>query len=376
MAFIMSVLVAITSGGYNVTGGYEMQTSKGEFVKLLFNQKETIGEKHVGKPSEDVWSEEDEYTLDYGAAVYKEKDRDFRILNVADIHFSDFGYRIFTGIGAEAVLRAIVNDVKPDLITLSGDMVCSDSDWYSIRRLTDLMESFGIPWAPVFGNHDDESNCDQNFLCDVMMSGPHCLLKKGDPRMGCGNYAVNIIEKDESGGRLIETLLMTDSHHSQPNEIQNQWAKWVCEGTKRISGGNAEVSAIMHIPLPEYETAYKLYHSGDSWDENCGGTGDRFEKICCEYDENDNPFSRGFFDVLKEAGNAKYVFCGHDHLNDFSVIYEGIRLTYMMKIGMASGFRPGFDGGTVITVGTDGIKAINHKTVSLTGFRDRLTVNI
>lgn len=375
VASILSVLVILTSSGYSTAGGYEMQTERGEFVKILFSKDKIISEKHTGKPGGDVWSPDDEYSADCGTTLYKENGRDFKILNVADIHFSDYGYRIFTGIGSEAVLRSLVKEVKPDLITLSGDMVCGDSDWYSIRRLTDLMESFGIPWAPVFGNHDDESNCDMDYLCDVMMSGPHCLMKKGDPRMGWGNYIINIAEKDGADERIVETLLMTDSHHSQPNEIQNQWAKWVCEGTKRISE-NAEVSAVMHVPVPEFEMVYTEYHSGDEWDEGCDGYGEKHEKICCERDGDSNPYSKGFLASLKETGNAKHIFCSHDHMNDFSAVYDGIRLTYMMKIGKASGFQPGFDGGTVITVGSDGISTINHKVLSFFGFKDELVINL
>ena len=49
-------------------------------------------------------------------------------------------------------------------------------------------------------------------------------------------------------------------------------------------------------------------------------------------------------------------------MNDFSVVWDGIRLTYTMKVGKSSGYQPGFDGGTVITVGRGGIKRITHKT--------------
>lgn len=373
---VFTVLAVLLGTGYSTAGDYKTQTSKGEFVKTLFNKKEIISETHKGKPSDEVWSADDEYTADYGTTVYKEKGKDLKILNVADIHFSDYEYRVFTGIGAEAVLRELVKEVKPDLITLSGDIVCSESTYYSIRRITDLMESFGIPWAPVFGNHDDEGNCDLNYLCDVMMSGTHCLMKKGDSRMGFGNYVINIAEKDGASEKIVETLVMTDSHHSQPNEVQSQWVKWAAEGTEKISDGKAELSVFMHIPLPEYQLAYDKYHSDAGWAEESNGFGEMNEEICCERDENHEPNPKGFFDALKAAGNVKYVFCSHEHMNDFSVEYEGIRLTYMMKIGMASGFQPGFDGGTLITIGSSGVSTINHKVLSVFGFKDEELINI
>ena len=35
---------------------------------------------------------------------------------------------------------------------------------------------------------------------------------------------------------------------------------------------------------------------------------------------------------MKSLGSTKAIFCGHDHLNDFSVLYEGVRYTYSKSI--------------------------------------------
>ena len=67
---------------------------------------------------------------------------------------------------------------------------------------------------------------------------------------------------------------------------------------------------------------------------------------------------------MKAVGTAKYFFCGHEHLNNFSIEYEGIRLTYCLKVGMASGANFKFSGGTEIRIGENGIKEIMHKTVA------------
>ena len=38
------------------------------------------------------------------------------------------------------------------------------------------------------------------------------------------------------------------------------------------------------------------------------------------------------FDTALELGSTKGFFCGHDHYNNLSVEYKGIRLTYGMSI--------------------------------------------
>ena len=333
-----------------------------ETIDRLLEREPLEKEFFEGQKSDYDWSTADEYRLEDTAVLEKRPGKDFIILNLADIHFSDYGYRLLTSVEAEATIRRLVEQVNPDLIILSGDNVCSDETYYSMRRVTELMESFGVPWAPVYGNHDDEGNCDLNYLADVMISGEHCLMRKGDPEMGVGNYIVNITEN----GTVVESLILMDSHHSQPNEKQKQWFAWAAEGVKELSGGAAEVSVFMHIPLPDYQLAYD-----EAWDEENGrwrdgyaAQGELHEKICCERDADGAPLQRGFFDAIEESGNTKFVFCGHEHMNDFSIEYRGVRLTYMLKLGYASGFQPGFNGGTQIAVGDDGISRITHLAVN------------
>lgn len=356
---IFMTLSVLLGAGYTAAEGYAVQTSKGEFLSAAL--KHSSETRYEGEISDYHWNESDIYTADYGTTLTKKDGEDFVVLTVDDIHLSDNGYRVFNSVFAEATLRRLVAEVSPDLILLPGDIVCGENVYYSVRRITDMMENFGVAWAPVFGNHDDEADCDLNFLAETMMKGPHCLMKKGDPEMGVGNYVVNIADP---AGKIIETFVMMDSHHSQANEKQQKWYRWVCEGTRALSA-DAEVSLVQHIPLPEYQYAYDLYHSDSSkW------TGNLNEKICCERDADGNPVQRGFFDVIKATGNTKFVFCAHEHMNDFSVEYEGVRLTYLMKIGKNSGYMPGFDGGSVIAVGEDGINRISHLTKSVAGFRE------
>ena len=57
-------------------------------------------------------------------------------------------------------LREIIENVKPDFIFLTGDMVYGefDDDGECFTEFIEFMEGFEIPWAPVFGNHDNESH--------------------------------------------------------------------------------------------------------------------------------------------------------------------------------------------------------------------------
>ena len=38
------------------------------------------------------------------------------------------------------------------------------------------------------------------------------------------------------------------------------------------------------------------------------------------------------FETVLEMGSTDSIFCGHDHVNTYSVDYKGVRLTYGMSI--------------------------------------------
>ena len=311
--------------------------------------------RYVGAPCNETAEEDCSFTLQ------KTPDRDFVILNFTDTHFADYVKRALMAFTESATMRRLVKKVQPDLITVTGDLICSDCASYSIKRICTLFESFGVPWAPVFGNHEDESNMDKNYMADLFLSCPHCIFKKNDPAMGVGNYIIHIAE----GEKIVESIFMMDSGHSQPNEKQREWFSANAEKINDATNRSAEISVMFHIPLPEYQYAFDAAWQAlpKKWEAQYEACGELHEIICCEKRDG-IPVQRGFFDLLQKTGTVKYVFCGHEHINNFSILYRGIRLTYTMKVGKASGGGFGLNGGTEIRVGSGGIKQIYQKTVS------------
>ena len=56
-------------------------------------------------------------------------------------------------------LKSLVAQTNPDLIFITGDMVYGsfDDNGTSLEWFCEFMDSFKIQWAPIFGNHDNES---------------------------------------------------------------------------------------------------------------------------------------------------------------------------------------------------------------------------
>ncbi len=67
----------------------------------------------------------------------------------------------------------------------------------------------------------------------------------------------------------------------------------------------------------------------------------------------------GFWEVLKSA-NIDGVFAGHCHQNNYSVMYEGIRLTFGLKTGYYDYHTKEQTGGTLISVEENATFMVEH----------------
>lgn len=77
------------------------------------------------------------------------------------------------------------------------------------------------------------------------------------------------------------------------------------------------------------------------------------------------------FETMLELGSTKGCFVGHDHMNNYSVNYKGIRLTYGLSCDHNIYVVP-FRGGTLINIKNDG----SFTTQALICHRGQSTVTV
>ncbi len=330
------------------------------------------------------WNADTEYQADYAIELEKDPNKDFVLLNLADIQLNPKESYGDYGAFVEETVKRCVEEVKPDLITLSGDNAWGGD--LSYIWVVKLIDSLGIPWAPVMGNHDGSNGDVMNeFWCSSLLrNAKHCLFKFGPKDMGYGNYVINITEN----GRVIHTLFMMDSHsdaddteagkinygqnadgsdnigydHFWANQIE--WYEWAVKGIAKQAGSTVESTVIMHIPAIEYRPAADMVCEFDGsngtvkeeYTDNAFGSIN--ERICSAEGNN------GFFAKCIELGSTKNMICGHDHVNDLSVEYEGIRLNYSLKCGPGCYWTPEKNGCSVLTINSQGNAAFSHHYVT------------
>lgn len=257
-------------------------------------------------------------------------------------------------------IRSLVAQVNPDLIIITGDMVYGsfDDTGKTLRWFIDLMDSFEIPWAPVFGNHDNESALGVLRQCELIQNSRYGLFKIG-PCTGNGNYSIGIFK----GDALVRVLYMLDSngcHDAQDSNVfrapgiypdQLAWMENVSAQIEKAHPG-VPAFAAFHIPVEPFLEAE--CHKGYSKE------GRELFVLGVDAKPKDNDFgaklehyhpiqTEGAF--LKTAKKCRIdgVFVGHCHSINTCILYEGIRWVFGLKTGQYDYHTPGQLGGTVIT---------------------------
>ena len=323
--------------------------------------------------------------------LQKTPGKPFLVLNLSDPQLGDGewaeGHR--NRLILETTVRELAARVKPDLITVSGDLSWAGND-HAYDMLADFLDSFGIPWAPVWGNHDNQGGAAYiDTVADRYLGHKYCIYEKGDPAIGNGNYVIGI----EESGRLVSAILMMDSHDRDPytdadgneqmawarlTEPQMDWYRAQITALREI--GCDDTAIIMHIPFYAYNTAaraaFRNYDEearktltpetaipgADCWNPGYeDSVGVQYEGVCSYvYDD-------GVFDTVLELGSTKHVIVGHDHVNNWIINHQGVKLVYSLKAGAGCYWNPNLNGGTVLTVTSDGAASVHHEYVDVSG---------
>ena len=104
-------------------------------------------------------------------------DADFRILLMTDNHLCELQTPTRKTIDR---MIAYVDRVKPDLILLGGDTLNGLHDEVRVRGFRDLMDAFGVYWAPVLGNHEGDRPVlmtSRKKVVEIWSESPLCLME-------------------------------------------------------------------------------------------------------------------------------------------------------------------------------------------------------
>ena len=306
--------------------------------------------------------------------IKKKSDGDFRVVMFTDTHLK--GDKELDNLTVTNMVKNI-KEHKPDLVILGGDNVTYGFNKKRNVQLAELFEKLGVYWATVLGNHEGDGflSYGRQDVIKLFASYEHCLVKEGKEDVdGDGNCTINILNAD---GTLREVFFLMDSGDYMTDEskaeygvtdedevydgVKTSQVNWYKEKHDAIEAEYGEFKSITVVHIPIYQ-AEREYADGDFL------YGEKREGVC------ESGFDAGLFDAMKEKGSAQAVYFGHDHVNNFGVMYEDILLSYIQPSGYgAYNMQSKFDapenewiqGCTVLDIKTDGTytaeRIFNHQ---------------
>lgn len=265
----------------------------------------------------------------------------FRIVTFTDTHFSGKMDKASDRASYTLIENTILQE-QPDLVVICGDIVLGEDAQIGATILSELFEEHNQYWGFVLGNHDGEheNGPSRAELVDIYTSYPHCIISSTPDIWGDGNCIVNI---RDSKGWVIQSLVFIDSGDYLKEEFcseygfayknaydfikydQIQWYKDEMNAIAKTNGSMPSSIMFIHIPLFEYKEAYNKANKQDAI-----FYGMRRENECSA------PYNTGMFDAILELGSTKAVVCGHDHINDYCVDYQGVKLLYSQSSSFGS----------------------------------------
>lgn len=324
-------------------------------------------------------------------------DKELKVIQFTDTHFGGGWLSAKKDAMAMNAVAAMISAEKPDFVIFTGDMAYpvpfqagTANNKSGAKLLAELMETLGVYWTVSYGNHDTESYSlyDRKEITDFYAQYPHCLARKGD--IGVDGYCNQVFRIINSDGIITRMLFTVDSHSYVDGDIfgilwkydnihENQIV-WYRNSINKTNVLNKKAftaldqsikdekykdglpdtipsSVFLHVPLEEYKIAWNEYvENGYKDTENTKytfGVAGESGKVVYPGIYSDN-----FFETMLSLGSTDSVFCGHDHLNNFSVNYKGINLTYSYSVDylayMGISKLGSQRGCTVITIAPDG----------------------
>lgn len=295
--------------------------------------------------------------------LFFDKNGRIRILQVTDPQDLKFVRKAMVEMLDEAYDR-----LKPDAVLFTGDNILGnhllDARFGSrqvasgkeatlkvmkeaLSYILAPVEKRRIPFAMVYGNHDDMNPVSKEEQIEIYRSYSMCMdMNKAEPSVDCDTY---VIECKNPDGKTVFCVYMLDCAwqdmdgerkcHTDVKPETVEWYKNTSEALRNANGGKPVPSIMMlHIPLPatlelleecnpDEFGAIKSRNGGYCRLDPLKAHGYMGEYPAVLNDDN------GLYDAILACGDVKAIVTGHDHVNCFEGTLNGIKF---IQTGCAS----------------------------------------
>ncbi|CAL0299499.1 unnamed protein product [Lupinus luteus] len=290
----------------------------------------------------------------------------FKIALFADLHFGENAWTDWGPLQdakSIMVMKTVLHYETPDFVVYLGDVITANNIMVANASLywdqaTSPTSNRGIPWASVFGNHDDaqfewplqwfsapgipQIQCPPTT---TSYSGEECSFKgtgrlelmqnemkknasfsRNGPRNlwpSVSNYVIQVSSPGDIQSPVAFLYFLDSGGGSYPEVISSQQAEWFMQKAEEINSGSSVPEIIFwHIP----STAYKVVAPKSSIQKPCVGSINK-ESVAAQEAET------GMIDLLANRTSVKAIFVGHNHGLDWCCPYKKLWLCYARHTG-------------------------------------------
>ena len=256
--------------------------------------------------------------MDVACDLKFRKDGKFKVLQLTDTHY------IWEDPRSDRALEnvcAVLDYEKPDFVIHTGDIVFGTPAEKSARAILQPLVDRGIPFAVAMGNHDSDFDLTRTEMYKVLRSVKGNVNTPDDKGIsGCSNDVLTL-----SGPEGIERVfyLLDSGNRAEFGGVKSwgyvhsdqiAWYRAHSAAFAKSAGKPVPALAFFHIPVPEFFDA--LADKGKVMRGNIG----------------EHPgapvFNSGLYLAMREMGDVQAIVSGHDHNNDYVMLWQGFFQIY------------------------------------------------
>ncbi len=251
-----------------------------------------------------------------------------------------------------SAIETMLDAEKPDLVILNGDVSSGFSTKGELEEylkvLSAPMESRRIAWCHIYGEQDCDQGLSPSLQNEVYASFKYCVSKSDFESFGAVSYFLPVFADSsaEQGSAPVfgvwalgQTGLISNSPVAPSGSDQllvsisgegkdygyvpQSHVDWLSDSAAMMKNDREKgipSVAVTHTPVEEFNIIAEN-------PDKCAFDGVKSEAV------SSSPIQSGLFAALLEAKSVLGLYCGHDHLNNYSGRYMGIEMGYVASIG-------------------------------------------